>query len=182
MIGDTVSGSGPEARVHILVKPTRSDLQTNLVINTDRRTYHLELRATPTIYMPRVAWRYLLDEARARAALAQASAEASIAASKPASFSVLNFGYRLSGRAAWRPLRVYDDGRQTFIEFPPSVVQGDLPPLFIGAGKAPAELVNYRVVGRLMVVDRIFDFAELRIGDRLGQQSVRITRTGEAAP
>ena len=27
----------------ILVKPTRPDLSTNLVINTDRRTYHLEL-------------------------------------------------------------------------------------------------------------------------------------------
>jgi type IV secretion system protein VirB9 len=47
IIGDTVSGSGAAARVHILVKPTRPDLATNLIINTDRRTYHLELRATP---------------------------------------------------------------------------------------------------------------------------------------
>jgi hypothetical protein len=31
------------ARVHILVKPTRPDIRTNLVINTDRRTYHIEL-------------------------------------------------------------------------------------------------------------------------------------------
>jgi type IV secretory pathway VirB9-like protein len=56
IIGDTVSGSGATAREHILVKPTRPDLVTNLVINTDRRTYHLELRATPTTYMASVSW------------------------------------------------------------------------------------------------------------------------------
>ncbi len=55
IIGDTVSGAGANARVHILVKPTRPDLATNLVINTDRRTYHLELRATPTTYMASVS-------------------------------------------------------------------------------------------------------------------------------
>jgi type IV secretion system protein VirB9 len=56
IIGDTVSGIGPAARVHILVKPTRPDLATNLVINTDRRTYHLELRATPSTYMASLSW------------------------------------------------------------------------------------------------------------------------------
>ena len=41
IVGDTESGTGATKRVHILVKPTRPDLVTNLVINTDRRTYHL---------------------------------------------------------------------------------------------------------------------------------------------
>ena len=45
IVGDTESGSGPEKRIHILIKPTRPDLISNLVINTDRRTYHLELRS-----------------------------------------------------------------------------------------------------------------------------------------
>lgn len=56
IIGDTTSGAGTTSRVHILVKPTRSDLTTNLVINTDRRTYHLELRATPATCMASVSW------------------------------------------------------------------------------------------------------------------------------
>src|SRR3546814_11181367 len=58
IIGDTISGSGATARVHILVKPTRPDIATNLVINTDRRTYHLELRATPATYTASVSWTY----------------------------------------------------------------------------------------------------------------------------
>jgi type IV secretion system protein VirB9 len=58
IIGDTRSGAGADLRVHILVKPTAPDLRTNLVINTDRRTYHVELRATASTYMALVAWRY----------------------------------------------------------------------------------------------------------------------------
>jgi type IV secretion system protein VirB9 len=34
IIGDTESGSGANRRVHILVKPSRPDISTNLVINT----------------------------------------------------------------------------------------------------------------------------------------------------
>jgi len=41
----THSGTGPTKRIHILVKPTRPELISNLVINTDRRTYLLELRS-----------------------------------------------------------------------------------------------------------------------------------------
>ena len=61
IIGDTVSGSGASRKVHILVKPTRADISTNLIINTDRRTYHLELRSTASTYMASVSWTYPQD-------------------------------------------------------------------------------------------------------------------------
>jgi len=54
IIGDTESGTAAAWKVHILVKPTRLDVITNLVINTDRRTYHMELRSTKKTYMPGV--------------------------------------------------------------------------------------------------------------------------------
>ena len=62
IIGDTESGTGEAKRIHILVKPTRPDLQTNLVINTDRRTYLLELRSTEKTYMASVSWQYPQDQ------------------------------------------------------------------------------------------------------------------------
>jgi len=42
VVGDTASGSGSAARAHILVKPVAAGLRTNLMIATDRRTYHLD--------------------------------------------------------------------------------------------------------------------------------------------
>jgi len=77
IIGDTESGTATAKKVHILVKPTRPELITNLVINTDRRTYHLELRSTERTYMASVSWIYPQDELialRRRSALADAAA------------------------------------------------------------------------------------------------------------
>src|SRR3546814_13640100 len=62
IIGDTESGSGATRQIHILVKPTRMDLMTNLVINTNLRTYHMELRSTERNYMASVSWQYSQDQ------------------------------------------------------------------------------------------------------------------------
>jgi len=179
VIGDTDSGAGATKRVHILLKPTRADLKTNLVINTDRRTYHLELRATASTYMASVSWRYPADQLVAlRGQATAADAAAPIAAGIDVDH--LNFGYRIDGaKPSWRPTQVFDDGRQVFIEFPPGIAEGEMPPLFVlGPKGKDAELVNYRVRGRHMIVDRLFQVAELRLGAKGTEQRVRIAREG----
>ncbi|MCI4591095.1 P-type conjugative transfer protein TrbG [Sphingobium sp. BYY-5] len=176
IIGDTVSGRGATARVHILVKPTRPDLATNLVINTDRRTYHLELRATAATYMASVSWSYPHDALIALQAHNAAAASAAPAATG-VNVAALNFRYRIEGdRAPWKPVRAFDDSAQVFIEFPAGISQGEMPPLFVTGTTGDAELVNYRVQGRYMVVDRLFAAAELRLGDKRSEQRVRIVR------
>ncbi len=176
IIGDTLSGEGKSRRVHILVKPTRPDIATNLVINTSRRTYHIELRATPSTYMAAVSWRYPQDELIAlRAAQAQPVPAATVAGA--IDLPSLHFGYRISGdKVAWRPVRAFDDGRQLFVEFGPLVGTGDMPPLFAVGETGAAELVNYRVDGRFMIVDRLFERGELRLGNGKGTKKVRIAR------
>jgi len=176
IIGDTVSGSGPTARVHILAKPTRPDISTNIVINTDRRTYHVELRATASTYMASVSWTYPQD-----ALIALQGRNAVAASTAPVATAVnvasLNFRYRIEGdRVPWKPVRAFDDAGQVFIEFPAGISQGEMPPLFVTGAARDAELVNYRVQGRYMVVDRLFAAAELRLGDKRTEQRVRIVR------
>ena len=176
IIGDTESGSGATKRVHILVKPTRPDLVTNLVINTDRRTYHLELRSAEKTYMASVSWAYPQDQLIALRRQNAAADEAAPIASG-VDIGALNFRYRIEGDdPAWRPLRAFDDGRQVFIEFPSGIGQGEMPPLWVIGAEGGAELVNYRVRGNHMIVDRLFAAAELRLGGE-HQQKVRIVRT-----
>ena len=175
MIGDTLSGAGDAQRVHILVKPTRPDLFTNLVINTDRRTYHLELRANPSVYMASVSWTYPEDEL---IALRRAEAEAQRAApiADGIGLEALNFDYRISGdKPYWRPVRVFDGGGSNLVEFPPDIAQGEMPPFFVIGEGGAAELVNYRVNGRYLIVDRLFHQAELRLGAGRRQLRVKIT-------
>ena len=74
------------------------------------------------------------------------------------------------------PLRAFDDGRQVFIAFPTGIGQGEMPPLWVIGPAGGAELVNYRIQGNHMIVDRLFAAAELRLGGEQ-QKKVRIVRT-----
>lgn len=176
VIGDTISGTGPSKRVHILLKPTEPNLTTNLVINTDRHTYHLELHALAKTYMASVSWVYPGDQLIALRGQNEAAERAAPIASGIA-LNDLHFRYRIEGDdPAWRPLRAFDDGRQVFIEFPSGIAQGEMPPLWVVGPEGEGQLVNYRVNGTYMIVDRLFAAAELRLGGK-DQQIVRIIRT-----
>lgn len=182
-VADTTSGSGARKRVHILVKPFAAGLSTNVVITTDRRVYHLELQSTTRTAMAALSWTYPQDELIAIQRQRDV-AEAAAPAASGLAVEQLNFHYAITGdKPDWRPLRAFDDGRQTFIEFPANVALGEAPPLFVLGSKGEAELVNYRVSGRFYVVDRIFGAAELRLGAKR-QSIVRITRQspGPRAP
>jgi type IV secretion system protein VirB9 len=90
--------------------------------------------------------------------------------------TALHFNYAISGdNPDWRPLRAFDDGRQTYIEFPAALGEGEAPPLFLVGPKGEAQLVNFRQHGHFYVVDRLFDAAELRLGLK-HQDVVRVTR------
>lgn len=176
-VGDTTSGNGATKRVHILVKPYSAGLSTNLVITTDRRVYRLQLVSTARTAMAALSWTYPQDELLALQRRREA-AEAAAPIAGGLAVERLNFNYRISGdKPSWRPLRAFDDGRQTFIEFPASIAAGEAPPLFVLGRKGMAELVNYRMSGRYYVVDRLFGAAELRLGERR-QTVVRLTARG----
>ena len=181
VIGDTESGTGALKQVHILVKPTRSDIGTNLVINTDRRTYHLELRATERTWMASARWDYPQTALRAPPQ-GQAEAERPVLiGSDPTS---LDFGYRVTGdRPTWRPVRAFNDGQQVYIEFDRGIAQGAMPPLFlVGSDGKSLELINYRVRGNYMIVDQLFSVAELRMVSGRKQTRVRILRDAGLRP
>lgn len=150
-------------RTILLVKPAAAGLRTNIVLVTDRRTYLVEaVSQAGEAYSAEIAWCY--ERGAEQMSYSQVGA--------------LNFDYRVrvvrGSRPAWTPLRVFDDGRRTWIEFAEATQASELPPLFVITGEG-AELVNYRMDGRRYMVDRVFDRAELRLGLR-APQVVRIER------
>lgn len=172
IIGDTTSGSGSRRRVHVLVKPTRAGISTNLVIATDRRTYLIELRSGEKPYMPSVAWSYPSPPTGRQ----PHGASAPLIPAPP----LRNHRYELAGDAPpWRPVSVYDDGRRVYVEFPRGIVQGEMPPLFVLGSDGEVEIVNTRIHHNILIVDRLFGAAELRLGSGERQQTVRILRTGK---
>lgn len=187
ILGDTLSGEGDTEQVHILVKPIKSGLTTNLIITTSERVYHAELTSYRETYMAAVSWRYpqngFMSLSGTKPSKKQGSSSLTsntpeLVQSVPAGLSVdaLKFRYEIEGDAPhWRPLRAFDDGRKVYIQFPARIDQGEAPPLFVVSTEGETQLVNYRVKGRYYVVDRLFARAELRLGEK-DQQVVRIDR------
>jgi type IV secretion system protein VirB9 len=113
---------GKTAQVHILVKPIAADLTTNLVITTDRRTYHLELNATEKTYMASVSWTYPPADLIALKREIDPAWTTSVDAGPD--LAALKFRYRIEGDAPWKPQRVFDDGIKVYIQFPSGLKQG----------------------------------------------------------
>lgn len=172
MVEEAIGGDVASPRAMLLLKPTRADIRTNIVLVTDRRTYALEAVAVSgQTYSAQTAWTYPED---ADTALEGA----------PLPGENFNFAYRIRtirGMAPrWRPVRVFDDGRKTYIEFPPDIAVSEAPPLFV-TDTGETALVNYRVSSNRYVVDRLFDVAELRLGAER-PIIVRISRDVPAPP
>ncbi|WP_312255881.1 P-type conjugative transfer protein TrbG [Stutzerimonas nitrititolerans] len=180
IVGDTSSGAGEALRVNVLVKPIRSDLKTNLVITTSRRTYLIELTSTEKAWMASVSWDYPKDRMLALQRQAQA-AQSSAPVDTGLALERIRFRYAISGsNPPWQPLRAFDDGEKVYIQFPAGIAQGELPPMFVIGTQGDGQLVNYRFRSPYYIVDRLFGAAELRLGGDRGDV-VRIERTDGVA-
>lgn len=104
VVGNTQSGSGDTAQVHILVKPIATELQTNLMIATDRWTYHLQLQSIEETYMASASWSYpqsdLMAISKRNAALQM---QANLTIGKGLNLEQLKFRYKIDGEAPWAP-------------------------------------------------------------------------------
>ena len=137
-------------------------------------------------WMPRVSFEYPDDKQGQWAAYRagqERQREMSVALTGSDSTAPLDFGYRLSGdEPAWTPVRVYSNGRKTYIQFPSGIAAGDLPALVALAGdggwfsEATKQMVNYRFAGDRFEVDKVLDKAALISGTGSDQITVDITR------
>jgi len=184
-IEPALTGSGAEEVQHVIIKPREVGLETSLVVATNRRAYYLRLRSHKTRYMPQVAFSYPEDSA-VKFEMLKARQQREIKEKTIPHTSdylpKLSFEYDVAGQAAWKPVRVYNDGARTVIEMPPSIAQTEAPILLIvrkeGGLFTDAEevMVNYSLQDRRYIVDTVFEKAVLVAGVGSNQDRVTIQR------
>ena len=180
MVESGTAGSGPDAKVHLFIKPVDAGLETSTVITTNRRVYHLRLVSQRTGYTPYVGFLYAESLNRQNAARQAREAKeqewnSTTVDGQRTDLSKLNFDYEVKGKAAWKPERVYDDGRQTFIRLPEKTASSEMPVLLVRKGSKDV-LVNYRVKDSAMVVDGLFGRIALIVGVDGDQEKVEVIR------
>ncbi len=172
---------------HLFIKPVDSGLESSAVITTDRRVYHLRLLSRRNSHIPYIGFAYpddfriLLARKNAQEAKDKEWRTTVNAQGQPVDLTALNFEYIVRGDAKWKPVRVFDDGRKTYIQLPKSVKSNVMPALLVKKGKTDV-LVNYRVKGLVMEVDGLFDTVALVVGVGSQQQSVEVSRKGVRRP
>jgi P-type conjugative transfer protein TrbG len=180
-----ITGSGPAETQHLIIKPMDVGLETSLVVTTNRRTYHFKLRSHRTQYMPQVAFTYPEDALAKWDAIRARESQEREQKTIPQTgeyLGDLNFNYELDGDAAWRPIRVFNDGSKTILQMPTAMAQTEAPTLLVlrkeGGLFSDDEtvMVNYRVQGDRYIVDTVFDQAILIAGVGDSQDRVTITR------
>ncbi len=170
--GCNTMGAGAAAGQTVAAMPT--SFATNLIIDTDRRTYHLKLQAGPLSHaMETLAFWYPEDIAAAQAARTVAMHKSAQQIADPP--ARLNFAYRITGPAVpWKPIEAFDDQSHEYLLFADgAVLKDDMPSLYVQQGKTP-ELVNYQTRGNYYIVDRLYSDAALTQGVGTDRQTVRI--------
>jgi type IV secretory pathway VirB9-like protein len=205
-----VSGDATKTE-HLIIKPKDIGLQTSLVVTTDRRTYHVELLSDAKEFMHHVSFVYQASPAAVAVAEASRKSGKETADKPPETRDVKvsyedasspsrrarrqasgkeagsdakdDDGYQIAGKAPWRPLSAYNDGKKTYLEMPKGMSQSEAPALFLlkksglfGWGSQKT-LVNFRVHGKWYVADTVIDRGVLVTGVGSGQTKVTITRS-----
>ena len=155
---------------HLYIKPTRAGLYTTLSINTDKRSYLVELHSYTDTYMAAVNWRYPQEELEIIRKQAEASKELEKNTIATVDLDHVNMNYdfkMIKGKVpSWKPVHVFDDSKKVYIQFPESMSTQESPVLYVLSDNNEAQIVNYRHKGNYYIVDRLFNQAELRLGQK----------------
>jgi type IV secretion system protein VirB9 len=183
----SVSGAGENAQTHVMIKPLASDIATNVIINTDRRTYQLDLVSSPKDFMPSVSFSYPDDALKAWGSfMSEKKKERENNVTLSSGYSIdpenLHLAYEIRGKDSlrWKPLRVWDDGVKTYIQFKTGSTRKSVEaPVLVVYEHKKEVLVNYRAARDMYIVDKVFDKAALIAGTGAAQDRVVITRLND---
>jgi type IV secretion system protein TrbG len=186
IVAKTRSGSGDSLREHLVIKPQKPSLENTLLVTTDKRVYHLVVFSTHNnTYMVAVNWNYPEDFLGSSGMNIDDSFDPSQMLNDTLTLDMasLSFNYQfgmLKGdKPAWFPLRVFSSDRQTFVEFSKEFKSSQMPMLYVKTDNGQyATMVNWRLLGRFMVIDQVVSQAQLIMGiEKTGQVIVLVEQS-----
>lgn len=185
--------SGPPGMrtAHVIFTPKDAGhkFQTNAIITTDRRVYHVGLIARADgdgirkynrharFYYPDDTVQTWMAASARKAQEREAAEAADLAATQSAIPADLYHGYEISGdKVPWKPLRAFDDGVRVYIEMPVATHVTEAPGVWVIDEHGQQNLVNHRFRDGHYIVDKLFSKARLAVGVGRKADSVFITR------
>lgn len=181
-IEPAITGYGASEIQHLVIKPLDNNLKTNLLVTTNRRSYHMNLKSHKTELMPEVSFIYP-EEAIQKFKIKNQKQQSFMANNTISSTNEylgdLDFDYKIKGDSQidWTPVRVYNNGVKTIIQLSDKTTYTEIPTLLVLDKSSNKEkLVNYRFINNKFIVDSVFNTAVLIMGVGSDQEKVTISR------
>jgi type IV secretion system protein VirB9 len=167
-MGDTVAWQIVPSGNRIFLKPMEPDATTNMTILTNERVYHFELHAkeAKNINDPDMVFsvRFIYPDTGSSGAVQKfATADNGPDLSDPSKY---NFNYTISGPEFIAPIKIFDDGEFTYLEFKDK--NAEIPAIYWVDSNNQDVLINYRISGKYLVIERVSDRFTLRHGADVG--------------
>lgn len=165
-VGDSVAWNIVTSTNRIFLKPIEQDATTNMTVITDKRIYLFELHAEEAddirddemVFTVRFAYP---DGGGDDSGFKTFSLEDTPNIDdEPEKY---NFNYTVTGSTLVAPLMAFDDGEFTFLKFKNK--NADVPAIFLVDKEGNESLINYRVAGEYLVIERVSSQFTLRHGN-----------------
>ena len=180
---------GKNASISVELKPKLDGISTDLTISTSKRTYLIGLVSKPDsgttvlrFYYPQetminnvLAANKIIDGGGDNSSdQSSVVTQTTLSNGTDVNLSHVNFNYKIKGDTPpWRPLRVFDDAKKTYVEMPAMASAFSLPVLYLQRNNQ-MQMVNYRYEKPYFVVDGLFGKAWLISGKGSNQVRVEI--------
>lgn len=181
-IEPAITGYGASEIQHLVIKPLDNNLKTNLLVTTNRRSYHMNLKSHKTELMPEVSFIYpeeAIQKFKIKNQRQQSFMANNTISSTNEYLGDLDFDYKIKGDSQidWTPVRVYNNSVKTIIQLSDKTTYTEIPTLLVLDKSSNKEkLVNYRFINNKFIVDSVFNTAVLIMGVGSDQEKVTISR------
>lgn len=162
-MGDTIAWQVVPSGRRIFLKPMEPNATTNMTVITNKRLYYFELHAddVDSINDAKMVFtvRFLYPDESQGEVIKHYNISNEPDLSEPDNY---NFNYTISGSEIYAPIRIFDDQEFTYFQFKNK--NASIPAFFLVDQAGHEELVNYRVAGKYIVVERVTGRFTLRHG------------------
>ena len=171
-MGDTTGWQIVPSGNRIFLKPIEQDATTNMTLITNKRTYYFELYAQDAIDIrdPDLVFnvKFIYPDDDTNENLKTYSHNDTSDQPDLSHSEDYNFNYTISGYEDIAPIKIFDDGQFTYLQFRDR--NGQIPAIFAVDSDLKEELVNYRpskTNANLVVIERVYKKLSLRLGKKI---------------
>lgn len=175
MLDQTRGGKDGSSLVYI--KPLFEDLDTNIIITTDKRVYYFDVKTSKSMFNPMVRFNYPLetqiiayaDETRIKELTAPITTDKKLSETMSyiPSNEVRDLNYEIKDSNLISPDLVYNNGVKTFVRMKKGIQE--MPILEVLDANGKPEKVNQRVEEKdgykFFIVDKIFEQGQTKLGN-----------------